>query len=63
LKDIVYKVRVYSMDMDVRTRVCVPVVLVMRAVLFADELLIHDFFKLDHFSGVVMCIESLEEVL
>jgi hypothetical protein len=38
------------------TRVCVPVVLVMRAVLFANELLVHDFLKLDHFGGSVVCI-------
>jgi len=37
-----------------RTGVCVPFVLVMRAFLFADELLVHDFFKLDHLGGVVV---------
>jgi len=26
----------------------------MRAFLFADELLVHDFFKLDHLGGVVV---------
>jgi hypothetical protein len=36
-----------------RTGVCVPFVLVMGTLLFADELLVHDFFELDHFGGVV----------
>lgn len=34
-----------------RTGVCVPFVLVVRALLFADELLVHDFFELDHCGG------------
>ena len=40
-----------------RTGVCVPFVLVVRALLFADELLVHDFFELDHFGvcGMSMC--------
>lgn len=38
---------------DERTGVCVPFVLIMRALLFADELLIHDFLELDHCGGVV----------
>jgi hypothetical protein len=41
------------------TRVCVPVVFVMRAVLFAHELLVHDFFELDHFDGcgIGICVD------
>lgn len=35
------------------TGVCVPFVLVVRALLFADELLVHDFFELDHCGGGV----------
>jgi hypothetical protein len=38
---------------EICTRICVPVVFVMRAVLFAHELLIHDFFEPDHFGGCV----------
>jgi hypothetical protein len=42
------------------TRVCVPVVFVMRAVLFAHELLVHDFFELDHFDGCEtgVCVDA-----
>jgi hypothetical protein len=29
----------------------------MRAVLFAHELLVHDFFELDHFGGCVMDLQ------
>ena len=36
-----------------RTGVCVPFVFVMGALLFAHELLVHDFFELDHFGGGV----------
>lgn len=38
------------------TGIRVPVVLVMRAVLFADELLVHDFFELDHVGDVVYAV-------
>lgn len=36
-----------------RTGICVPLIIVMGSFLLADELLIHDFFELDHFGGVV----------
>lgn len=42
------------------TRVCVPFVFVMGALLFADELLVHDFFELDHLGGGVAVSESGE---
>jgi len=34
-----------------RTRVGVPLIVVMRAFLLAHKLLIHDLFELDHFGG------------
>jgi hypothetical protein len=34
------------------TRVGVPFIVVMGSVLLALELLVHDFFELDHFGGV-----------
>jgi hypothetical protein len=34
------------------TGVGVPFIVVMGSVLFALELLVHDFFELDHFGGV-----------
>ncbi len=34
-----------------RTRVGVPLIVVMRAFLLAHKLLIHDFFELDHLGG------------
>jgi hypothetical protein len=37
----------------VYTRVCVPVVFVMRAFLFANELFIHNFLELDHLDSIV----------
>lgn len=41
------------------TGIRVPVVFVMRAVLLADELLVHDFFELDHF-GDLICVYEKE---
>jgi hypothetical protein len=35
------------------TRIGVPVVLVVGAFLFTDELFVHYFFELDHFGGCV----------
>jgi hypothetical protein len=40
------------------TGVCVPVVFVMRAFLFAHELLVHDFFEFDHFGGRMWVVEE-----
>jgi hypothetical protein len=36
-----------------RTRVCVPVVLIMGALLLTDKLLVHNLFESDHDGGCV----------
>jgi hypothetical protein len=38
---------------EARTRVCVPVVLVMGTILLADKLLVHDLLESDHDGGCV----------